>query len=173
MYSPGWTTLWLSSSIFKCSLRYDYQLHFTNEENRTSAGPQLWSSWAFTSLSTAGGFKSAFLTTLEDLGPAGASSKKAQCLELIAEMKMPQNRGPTLLEGSVERIAPDGSVSSHWPLWSDKQTATLSTRWVSAATIIETRLAEWKAHCIRKQRRKNRDATCDTLTSTLGTLVTY
>lgn len=66
-------------------------------------------------------FKSTSLSTLEDLGPAGASSKKAQCLELIADIKMPQNRGLTLLEGPVEGIAPGGSVSSHWPLQSDEQ----------------------------------------------------
>lgn len=80
---------------------------------------------------------------------------------------MPQNRGLTLLEGSVKWIAPDRSVSSHWPLRSDEQMANLSTSWVSAATIIEIRLAEWKAHCVWKQRRRKQDVTCDTPTSTL------
>lgn len=55
---------------------------------------------------------------------------------------MPQNRGLTLMKGSVKGIAPDRSVSSHWPLRSDEQMANLSTSWVSAATTIETRLAE-------------------------------
>lgn len=43
----------------------------------------------------------------------------------------------------------------------------LGTSWASAATVIETRVAEWKAHCVRKRTRRNWDAACDTPTSTL------
>lgn len=97
-------------------------------------------------------------------GQRGLQVKRHSVLSSLLRLKC-HKTGLTLLEGSVKGIAPDRSVSSHRPLRSDEQMTSLSTSWVTP--IIETRLAEWKPHCVWKQRRRKQDATCDTPTSTL------